>query len=526
MNKLNFVLIGLTLIALLVNVAPNAKIYADDYSRVLGTIPREYRDGVEKVLNLASSEWNDGGLIDALQYYPEGSAKHRAACFLIANMDKHVYVDYVNPDDPLNPFSPEDTDIDWLREYIYDYSVMSSDLLIENIEWAFKVRDEFPWCRNLPEDVFFEYVLPYRSTEEPVHSWRPLMYETYKPLAEGFTNALEVAEAVNKYNTSIFHFSDTYYRHPEDRDIPTLLSCGMGRCEDMSNLSNYSLWSIGVPTTSDFTPYWPKGDNNHAWNAVYYNGQWHTFMGCEAATAPVYNGIKSSTFAKVYRKSFSADPIMPPSPDGTEPPRLMRTPAVDVTSEYTTVSDFELDVVSPTPAIYLCVHNFAAWQGVGGAWANDGRVRFTDVGNDEILYSATQYVEDETGWGDHYPVAPPFVLHRDGSIEFINPCPVTESVGDITVTGWIPGGTLDEGIEVTLYRYVGCQGEDQEEDAISPMEWKPVGTATTVSDGVTVSATFPTTALEEALYLLSDNPEELRDNSRPFIWKESGITYY
>jgi len=63
------------------------------------------------------------------------------------------------------------------------------------------------------------------------------------------------------------------------------------------------------------------------------------------------------------------------------------------------------------------------------------------------------------------------------------------------------------------------------------MEWKAVETVTTAavsndSDADIVSAIFSNCAVEGALYLLSNNPDGLRNSSRPFIWKESGITYY
>ncbi len=497
---------------------------AGDYSDVVRHVPQQWKDDVARVLDLASADWNDDELIGALSAYPPGSPKFRAVCYLIANMDKHVYVDYVNPDDPLNPFSPEDKDIDWVREYVWDYSTMTSDLLIENVEWAFAARERFAWCRDLPEHVFLDYVLPYRSTQEPLHSWRPMMFERFVSMLSGQKTALDVAELVNTYNTGIFHFDPLYYRHPEDRDIPTLLSCGSGRCEDMSNLSNYSVRAVGVPTTSDFTPRWPKGDNNHAWNVVFSGGKWYSFMGCEARTDPTWDAIRTSVFAKVYRESFSAEPIMGPAPDGTQPPRLMRTPAIDVTSEYTTVSDISLRVMNPARATYLCVFNFGDWQDVAGAWAEGENVTFRDVGNQDILYCATRYVEDETGWGTHYPVAIPFVLHLDGNVDYTDPCPQAVPDSDIVLTGWNASSILEDGKEVTLFRYVKC--EDPE--APSPMEWKARATIVTTPEGDNVSATFPATAIEGGLFLLSDStdPAAFREGSRPFVWHRDGIVYY
>ena len=497
---------------------------------ILSKVPEKWRDGVGRSLDLAAAGMNDGELLAALNTYPAGTAKFRAVCFLIANMEKNAYVDYVNPKDPLNPFSPENEDVDWTREYVWDYSAMKSDILIENVEWAFLAREKFPWCRNLPEDIFFQYVLPYRSTQEPIVSWRPAIYGGLAPLVEGLHTAREVAEKINNYNRDRFHFDPLYYRHPEDRDIPTCIATGAGRCEDMSNLSNYSLRALGVPTTSDFTPWWPKGDNNHAWNAVYDNGRWYSFMGCEPSTSPLWDGIKTSTFAKVYRNSFSADPIMGSAPDGTKPPRLMRSPAIDVTREYSSVSNIEIEVDNPAKATYLCVYNYGTWQAVAGAWAEDGRVRYPDLGNHDILYCATQYVENAAGWGDHLPVARPFVLHQNGQIEFTELAAQDGIRGDIVLTGWSSGSPLTAGSQVSLFCYSPAKDTGAADDGKphASMAWSLVGNVSAADISGKPTAAFKAAAFENGLYILSDSddPEKLKEGSRPFIWKDGTIVYY
>jgi len=527
-------LITLLLLIMFSAMAPGeGSAETDDLEDVLSTVPAQWRADVENVINLAVPDWNDGQLIEALSTWPVGTAKHRAVCFLISHMDKHLYVDYVNPDDPLNPFSPEDGGAEWAREYIWDYSTVTSEFIIENVEWAFLARESFSWCRELSEELFFAYVLPYRSTQEPLHSWRPLMFETYAPIVSGVDNSLDAAWVVNSYNTRIFGFDPLYYRHPEDRDIPTLMACGLGRCEDMSNLSNYSLRAVGVPTTSDFTPRWPKGDNNHAWNVVYFEGRWYQFMGCEAGSEPVWDSIKSRPFAKVYRKSFSADPIMGYSPDGTAPPRLMRVAAIDVTEEYTTVSDIDIRVENPAGATFLCVYNYGDWRAVAGAWMEGDTVNFPNAGNEDILYCATRYIEDETGWGSHIPVATPFVLHLDGSVEHMSPCPAAMETGDIVLNGWTSSPGLEEGQEVTLFQYVGnpmafeTNPEDTDE-IISPMAWEMIGTQVAYNSDESSVVTFPGAAVEGGLFILSDNqdPGEFREGSRPFVWTSEGIIYY
>jgi hypothetical protein len=349
-------------------------------------------------------------------------------------------------------------------------------------------------------------------------------------MVRGLRSVRDVTATINRYNSGRVHFDPLYYRHPEDRDILTVIQAGVGRCEDMSNVSNYSLRAIGVATSSDFTPWWPKGDNNHAWNTIYENGTWHSFMGCEGGDNQGWDAIKSSTFAKVYRNSYSAKPIMGPAPDGTMPPRLMRSAAVDVTREYSTVSDAELDVDNPARATYLCVFNYGTWQAVAGAWAENGRVRFRDLGNHDILYCATQYIENETGWGDHFPVAAPFTLHPDGHIEFIKLVPRENPAGDIVLTGWNPTTPLTADSQVTLFVYSNSPASQETSDSgpQSPMQWIPFGTVTVADVAGTLTVTFAGAAFEDALYILSDSedPDSLKEGSRPFVWKNGGITYY
>lgn len=520
-------IIALMVITLFGTSPPGRSASANDTERLLRQVPGNWRDGVARNIELARAEWKDGELTKAIEAYPAGSPKFRAVCFLIANLDKNLYVDYVNPNDPLNPFSPEDEDIDWAREYIWDYSTMTSELLVENVEWAFKARETLSWCRSLPEDVFFNYVLPYRSTQEPLSSWREKMFEDLFPLISGIGNTLEAVKVINALNGQRFRFDPLYYRHPEDREILVALASGAGRCEDMSNLSNYSLRALGIATTSDFTPWWPKGDNNHAWNSVYSDGRWYSFMGCEPTPTGTWNTIKSSVFGKVYRNCFSADPIMGPAPDGTKPPRLLRSPAVDVTAEYTTVTDLRLELENPARATYLCVYNYGAWQAVAGAWVDNGRVVFPDVGNQDILYCATKYVEDETGWGDNFPVAPPFTLHRDGHIEYVNVEPDTR-IEPMDFAAWSNGSAFEPGTQVTLFRYARTV---QTGDANGPeIAWIPVETVdVTQAEGTSAVVRFQSVPkVQGGLYILSDSndPEALKEGVRPFALLGDVLTYY
>jgi hypothetical protein len=146
------------------------------------------------------------------------------------------------------------------------------------------------------------------------------------------------------------------------------------------------------------------------------------------------------------------------------------------------------------------------------------------VGNDEILYCATEYIEDESGWGDHYPVALPFVLHRDGSVSFINADPVAPGISDVVLTGWSSAPNLEGNQEVYLFRFIDSGGEDTQTEP----GWQLLGNVETILIDEIGTAVFPGVAEVGGLYIISDSedPEAFREGSRPFVYEASGVMYY
>ena len=80
-----------------------------------------------------------------------------------------------------------------------------------------------------------------------------------------------------------------------------MLKNKIGRCEDMTNLTIFAMRSMGIPVMSDFTPYWVKTGNNHAWNAIIdTTGKVIIFMGAESNPG-IYK--LNQVISKVYRKT-------------------------------------------------------------------------------------------------------------------------------------------------------------------------------------------------------------------------------
>ena len=338
-------------------------------------------------------------------------------------------------------------------EFIYDYEIISAEYLINNINQAFEVWEKKPWTKFLNFDQFCEYILPYRSTNEPLEDWRSHFEQDYSWLKDSIqdvNNPTEACALINDEIKSWFRFDPRFYEHATDLGLTELVEGKMGRCEDMTNLAIYAMRANGVPVMSDFTPYWAKSGNNHAWNAVMgADEKIVIFMGGEAN--PGHYKLNQAK-AKVYRKTFALQPGSLASilKENEEAPHYInRNGIVDVTREYVPISDVELQLETAIPAgqrfAYICVFNTGEWKAIHWSFiGDDKKVKFTDMGND-IAYLPAYYVD-----GKIIPAGKQFILTEEGETEFNEPGSDGITIDLISTTKRVTRETTDHVEEVFL----------------------------------------------------------------------------
>ena len=157
---------------------------------------------------------------------PEDSLKYRAAVFLIENMPGHTYYRGEQLDNYLEYYAilPEAISsgrgsaaaVDTIRtrygaldlsslEHLSDIGTVDSAYLCSNIDWAFKVWEEQPWCRNVSFGDFCEYILPYRVGNETLAEWREDYYAEYNGVLDslrrspGKDDPLQAAQVIASY---------------------------------------------------------------------------------------------------------------------------------------------------------------------------------------------------------------------------------------------------------------------------------------------------------------------------------------
>ncbi|MCF6239610.1 MAG: transglutaminase-like domain-containing protein, partial [Candidatus Marinimicrobia bacterium] len=302
-------------------------------------------------------------------------------------------------------------------ETIQDIDVITADFLIENVDWSFRAWKELSWASNLTFTEFMNYILPYRGSNEPLESFRPLFWNRYALLLKDSAigdDPVKAASLINQELKSWFKFDERYYRHPTDQGVQEMLAMQLGRCEDMTNLAIAAMRANGIAVTSDYTPYWANSGNNHAWNAVLSKDkEIIPFMGCEAdpGSYRLWNKL-----AKVYRKMYADQPdnLTFQLEEWEHVPRWLSGKSyLDVTADYVPVSDVTLQLDSTpdsTRFAYLCVFNSGEWGAIHWGKINNDQVTFTDMGRD-IAYLPVYFIKDEL-----IPAGAPFILRSDGSL--------------------------------------------------------------------------------------------------------------
>lgn len=408
--------------------------------------PREFEppESVKEVLELASE--NRSELEKVIQHFQESGdvIKEEAAYFLIGNMKEHGFIqyklvdekedkvgfnvlDYTSYDDLLDGWDDIESSRGKIKfvvdTMIMDYHTITADYLINNIDRAFFAWENNPWASNLSFDQFCEYVLPYRSSNEPLEEWREYFMaelDWVKDSLDDPSDPIQAAVFVNDYIKSWFRFDPRYYEHPTDQGYSEMMDVKLGRCEDMTNLAIFAMRSLAIPIMSDFTPYWANTGNNHAWNAIVdKNDSVIIFMGGEANPGEYELHHK---IAKVYRKTFAIqEKSLAEKLDSWEkaPPYLDRKNIRDVTHEYGPTSRIKINLSEGIPDstrfVYLCVFNSGKWKAIDYTRFYATKATYSKVGNG-VVYLPAFYYEEEI-----LPAGEAFILSDSGKIDYKKP---------------------------------------------------------------------------------------------------------
>ncbi len=172
-------------------------------------------------------------------------------------------------------------------EFLYAYMPLSDladydgEFYLKNVRTTLAIRDTFPWCKNIPEDIFRHFVLPIRVNNENLDSSRWVFFTELKDRVK----KLPMQEAALEVNH--WCHEKVTYRGTDIRTSSPLatVKTAYGRCGEESTFTTAALRAVGIPARQCYTPRWAHTDDNHAWVEVWIDGKWHYLGACEPEPA-------------------------------------------------------------------------------------------------------------------------------------------------------------------------------------------------------------------------------------------------
>jgi hypothetical protein len=389
-----------------------------------------------------------------IQHYKKEGDKEKlqAAYFLIANMgNKGTYTNDlldskgISVGFNISNFENEAAEKKWLdsvtavrgklhekETFLPDSKHITSQFLIDNIDNAFEVRQKSPFCKDLTDAEFYEYILPYRVGTEKLEFWRDEILNDFstaqKDSIYSFTTVLAATSYIDKIYQKKFQFGgNRYFKQKKVRSYSELLHDKAGKCDDMCNLVVLALRALGIPSGFDGIRY-KKASNDvgHGWCFVLDTKTKKNYpFDALSDNGPGFFNLPYKNAPKVMRKQFalvSSNSIK--NDQSVIHPDFFENNSLDVTSEYfeTTNISISLEKEHQDP-LYLSVWNKGWWKPVDYFYhPNQSTIAFHNVSKDN-LYCLTKYRYFTTE-----EASEPFIINKFGEIKYIYSIPSKKDI--------------------------------------------------------------------------------------------------
>lgn len=164
----------------------------------------------------------------------------------------------------------------YIGAYLFDidYGVKVEDLIKHIDHHIFLYQQDH--VKNLPLDIYFNFVLQIRINTESFQSYQREFYNMLNDLLD--KDLKKTVLQINEWAFSEVHYGPTDGRTRNSYE--TYLS-GVGRCGEQSTFLVDVLRSLGIPARQIYVPWWTHSDDRHAWVEVYIENSWYYFGACE-----------------------------------------------------------------------------------------------------------------------------------------------------------------------------------------------------------------------------------------------------
>lgn len=331
------------------------------------------------------------------------------------------------------------------RDIISDVEIMTADYLIYSIDHAFNQWRTQPWSRHLTYNEFRDWVLPYKVTElQSLDDWRDT-------LSHHYSDSLRTIPATDYERNTIYgaieivrneiHSKQSAIGHRviwEDRgSIPmrsaaTWVRMTYGSCMDYVTMGNAVFRSLGFPSAVDQIPSWGRNSDGHSW---------YLFLDDRGREQVTINSLilgagmqfyPYERIPKVWRNTYAINRDVVKYRNSANYVYPFEICQQDVTDKYNVTSDIKIDTdvdkisqLKDTKYVYIAMavnNGGPQWRVLDFGTLKRGKACFRNMGRN-MLYIALGYNGKEL-----IPISHPFILHKDGSIQYIDGTPDSKTI--------------------------------------------------------------------------------------------------
>lgn len=303
-------------------------------------------------------------------------------------------------------------------EVLDDPHYIRSTYLINHIDESFKVWKKTKWKLNFHQ--FCMYILPYRIGTERLEQWQKSLFKEYELFRDttkaknryDYTTALNMSLRMQKFNTN-----HTLWSYPFGIPASIMKKSRVGACQHLVAYTAMVMRSNGLPIGIDEVALWGNRGMGHSWNTLLMeDGKMFPFD----ASKDKLGGHKMFIykFAKAYRQTFENIKRELPGDTSDIPSFIFSENKIDVTHEYTKTYNISIPIKfsleQKKKHALICTFDNKNWVPQDWGKIENDEVKFKNMGSD-ILYLAMYYHN-----GAYYPLNTPFVLTKNGKLNFIS----------------------------------------------------------------------------------------------------------
>lgn len=158
-----------------------------------------------------------------------------------------------------------------------DLLSLKHDFLLDNLKWAYHARNTYPWAKLVPEDIFFNDVLPYASLDERRDNWRADFHQRFGTLVKDAKTQQEALDIINNAINKEVKVEYNTKRNKPNQSPYESMEIGMASCTGLSILLTDAFRAVGIPSRVAGIPSWTTKRGNHNWVEVWTSSdqQWH-----------------------------------------------------------------------------------------------------------------------------------------------------------------------------------------------------------------------------------------------------------